>query len=266
MTSPIAHAEQRADNSGFFEHHGIWAPGVRAFRNLRFNTKAAIISLAFMLPMLTLVGWLLKSELDSAMQSRMDATRQRVEIGHGILAWAHAQETSGKLPREQAQQLAREAISQLRYDKQEYFWINDMQPRVVMHPTRPELNGKDVSDLKDPNGLALFKAFTNTVRQQGKGFVNYQWPKPGSSAPVDKISYVLGFEPWGWVIGTGIYVDEVHNDFMHQLRIAGMGVLFTLLVGGYLFLSFYRVMDGGGDFLHRGCRLFQVAGRVLGAP
>ena len=245
MTSPIAHAAQRADNSGFFEYHGIWAPGVRAFRNLRFNTKAAIISLAFMLPMLTLVGWLLKSELDSAMQSHMDATRQHVEIGHGILVWAHAQETSGKLPREQAQQLAREAIAKLRYNKQEYFWINDMQPRVVMHPTRPELDGKDVSDFKDPNGLALFKAFVNTVRQQGKGFVNYQWPKPGKDSPVDKISYVQGFEPWGWVIGTGIYVDEVHNDFMHQLRIAGVGVLFTLLVGGYLFLSFYRVMDGG---------------------
>lgn len=167
----------------------------------------------------------------------MDATRQHVEIGHGILAL-------GNTPRNQRQAAlragaatgAREAISQLRYDKQEYFWINDVQPRVVMHPTRPELNGKDVSDLKDPNGLALFSAFTNTVRQQGKGFVNYQWPKPGSSAPVDKISYVQGFEPWGWVIGTGICIDDsVTTTFMHQLRIAGVGVLFTLLVGGYLF-------------------------------
>ena len=246
MTASLSSDPQNPSNpSGFFDYHGIWAPGVRAFRNLRFSTKAAIISLAFMLPMLALVGWLLKSDMDSTMQSRMDATRQHVEIGHGILVWAHAQETSGKMPREQAQQLARETIAKLRYDGQEYFWINDMQPRVVMHPTRLELDGQDVSDLKDPNGLALFKAFVDTVRQKGKGFVNYQWSKPGSLTPEDKISYVQGFEPWGWVLGTGIYVDDVKATFRHQLRVAGMGVLFTLLVGGYLFLSFYRVMDGG---------------------
>ncbi|MDD2714221.1 MAG: methyl-accepting chemotaxis protein, partial [Simplicispira sp.] len=211
----------------------------------RFNTKAIIISLAFMVPMLLLMGWLLKTELDTSLQSHMDATRQHVEIGHGILSWAHAQETSGKLPRAQAQQMAREAIARLRYDGQEYFWINDMHPRVVMHPTRPELDGKDVSDQKDPNGLPLFKVFVDTVRQQGKGFVHYQWPKPGSQQPVDKVSYVQGFEPWGWVIGTGIYIDDVHDAFMYQLRVAGAGVLFTLLVVGYLFSSFYRVMDGG---------------------
>ena len=246
MTAPLlSETENQASHSGFFEYHGIWAPGVRAFRNLRFNTKAAIISLAFMLPMLSLVGWLLKSELDSTMLSRMDATRQHVEISHGVLTWAHAQQASGKMSQAQAQQLAREAIAQLRYDGQEYFWINDMQPRVVMHPTRPELDGKDVSDLKDPNGLALFKAFADTVRQSGKGFVNYQWPKPGSAAPVDKISYVQGFAPWGWVIGSGIYVGDVQEVFMRRLGVAGLSVLLTLVVGGYLFLSFYRVMDGG---------------------
>src|SRR5690606_621589 len=109
---------------------------------------------------------------------------------HGMLAWAYAQETSGKMPREQAQQLALQAIEPLRYQGQEYFWINDMQPRMVMHPIKPDLNGKDVGDMKDPNGLELFRACVATVRKDGKGFVAYQWPKPGSAAPVDKISFV----------------------------------------------------------------------------
>jgi methyl-accepting chemotaxis protein len=212
---------------------------------LSFATKATIISLSFMLPMLALVGWLLKSETDSAMQARMDATRQHVEIAHGMLAWAYAQETSGKMPREQAQQLALQAIEPLRYQGQEYFWINDMQPRMVMHPIKPDLNGKDVGDMKDPNGLELFRAFVATVRKDGKGFVAYQWPKPGSAAPVDKISFVQGFEPWGWVIGSGIYVGDVRQALVRQLVWAGTGVLAALLVAGYLFLSFFRVMDGG---------------------
>ncbi len=246
MTVPsLSGPGYRSGDSGFFEHHGIWAPGVRAFRLLRFNAKAAIISLAFMVPMLVLVGWLLQAHYQQAMQARMDATRQHVEIGHGILAWAHAQEVAGKMPRAQAQQLALQAIAPLRYDGQEYFWINDMEPRMVMHPIRPELDGTEVGQMKDPNGLALFRAFVDTVRQKGKGFVDYQWPKPGGTEPLDKISFVQGFEPWGWVIGSGIYVHDVREGVMHQIRVASIGVLLTLLVAGYLFLCFYRVMDGG---------------------
>jgi methyl-accepting chemotaxis protein len=177
-------------DSGFFAHHGVWAPGVRLFRTLRFTSKAVIISLAFILPLLGLLGWQLKNQTEQAMTARKDATRQHVEIAHGILVWAHAQETTGAMPREQAQQLARKAISGLRYEGAEYFWINDMQPRMVMHPIKPALDGTDLSNFKDPNGFALFQGFVATARKDGKGFVAYQWPKPGSDKPVDKVSYV----------------------------------------------------------------------------
>ena len=233
------------DNTGFFTHHGIWAPGVRAFRNLRFATKALIISLAFMLPMLSLVGWMLKVEFDSSMQSRTNATRQHVEIAHGFLLWAHGQETSGQLTQPQAQALAKQLIGSLRYDQKEYFWINDMQQRIIIHPISPDLNGKDMTDRKDPNGFAFFNAFVDTVRKDGKGFVTYQWPRPGNDTPIDKVSYVQGFQPWGWVLGSGIYVDDIHATFVHKLAVAGIGSIISLLISSYLFLSFYRVMDGG---------------------
>ena len=242
---PARYTGRPSGDDGFFAHHGIWAPGIRLFRSLRFASKALIISLAFMVPLLGLLAWVLKSESDQAMQARMDATRQHVEIAHGIVVWAHAQEISGKMTREQAQLLARTSISPLRYDGVEYFWINDMQPRIVMHPIRPELDGKEVGDMKDPNGFALFTGFVAKVRKEGKGFVAYQWPKPGASAPVDKLSYVQGFEPWGWVIGSGIYVNDLREILQRQLIWIGSIVLGALLLAGYLFLSFYRVMDGG---------------------
>jgi len=230
---------------GFFTYHGIWAPGVRLFRSLRFSAKAVILSLAFLVPLLALLGWQLSTQYEQSMQARKDATRQHVEIAHGILVWAHGLETAGTLSREQAQQLAQRSISGLRYDKVEYFWINDMQARMVMHPIKPELNGKDLSGMKDPSGFALFQGFVAKVHAEGKGFVGYLWPRPGSEQPVAKISYVHGFEPWGWIIGSGVYVDDVRAAFVHQLMIDSAIVAAALLVAGYLFLSFFRVMDGG---------------------
>ncbi|MCB1996501.1 MAG: cache domain-containing protein, partial [Rhodoferax sp.] len=234
----------RAD-AGFFAYHGPWAPGVRLFRQMRFGHKAAIISLAFLLPLLALVGWLLSTVSADALADRQDATRQRVEVAHGVLAWAHARERSGELSREQAQKLARDSVAALRYDGKEYFWINDMHPRVVMHPIKPELDGKDVTTTKDPNGKALFVAFAGMVRQHGAGFVDYQWPRAGSEQPVDKLSYVKGFEPWGWVIGTGIWVDDLRAAQNRRLAWVAGVIVVSLLLAGYLFISFYRVMEGG---------------------
>ncbi len=230
---------------GFFAYHGIWAPGVRLFRQIRFSAKALIISLMFTLPLLGVLVWQEMSAYEGSMQARRDATRQHVEVAHGVIAWAQAQEGSGKLTREQAQQLALRNLATLRYDRTEYFWVNDMQPRVLMHPIKPELDGKDVSGVKDPNGLALFQAFVAVVRAEGKGFVSYQWPKPGSDKPVDKVSYVMGFEPWGWVVGSGVYTGDLRQVAWTKAAWSAGIVTAALLLATYLFLCFYRVMDGG---------------------
>jgi len=234
-----------ASSAGFFNFHGLWAPGVRLFRNLRFAAKAVIISLAFMLPMLALLGWLLQASAEEAMQMRMDATRQHVEIAHGVLEWAEGEERAGKLTHGQAQKWAMQAIGRMRYDASEYFWINDMQPRMVMHPVKAELDGKELSGLKDPNGFALFSAMTDIVRKDGKGFVAYQWPKPGSDKPVDKISYVRGFAPWGWIVGSGVDTGDLHDAMWRKVSWVAGTVALSMAIAGYLFLSFYRVMDGG---------------------
>ena len=244
-TTGFPSLSSRENKGGFFAHHGIWAPGVRLFRRLRFFAKALIISLAFTLPLLGVLAWGQFAAYERSMQTRMDATRQHVEIAHGLLVWAQAQEAAGTLSREQAQTLAMKTVSGLRYDGKEYFWINDMQPRMVMHPIKTELDGKDLSGVKDPNGYLLFNEFVAKVRKEGKGFVGYQWPKPGSDKPVDKISYVQGFEPWGWVIGSGVYTGDIREALLRELSWVGGVITVALLFAGYLFSCFYRVMDGG---------------------
>jgi methyl-accepting chemotaxis protein len=150
-----------------------------------------------------------------------------------------AEERAGRMDRASAQAAAAEAIRATRYSGQEYLWINDTQVRthMVVHPFRKDLEGKDVSEVRDPTGFALFSAFAEQARRSGSGVVSYLWPRPGAGAggpPIEKLSYVQGFEPWGWVIGTGVYVDDLrqaqHSLYLHGMLVTG----FTAVVVGLL--------------------------------
>jgi methyl-accepting chemotaxis protein len=132
---------------------------------------------------------------------------------------------------ELARKTAAARISRLRYGNDDYFWINDFAPRMIMHPAKPELNGQDLSNNKDPSGKRLFVEFVDVVKKQGSGFVDYQWPKPGKDAPQPKLSYVVGFEPWGWVIGTGVYIDDIQAQLWDSARTV---IIATLIVIGLL--------------------------------
>lgn len=102
-------------------------------------------------------------------------------------------------------------VKAMRYDDKNYLWINDTHPTMVMHPIKSSLNGKDLSGFKDPNGNYLFNEMVKVCQADSEGMVDYFWPKPGRDEPVAKISYVKLFRPWGWIIGTGIYIDDVNQ-------------------------------------------------------
>ncbi|WP_201493703.1 methyl-accepting chemotaxis protein [Rubrivivax sp. A210] len=201
-----------------------------------------LVSAVVVLPLLALMVWQFWNQGEQALQSRRDATRNLVEVVHSVLAGVQAQEAAGSLTRDQAQALALRTVKALRYDGQEYFWINDLQPRMVMHPMKPELDGTDLAEFKDPNGKRIFASMVEQVRRQGQGYVDYQWPRPGSAQPVDKVSYVMAFEPWGWVVGSGVYVDHLQAAFWRQhswqLAVVVAAIALTFTVGGYGFVCF----------------------------
>src|SRR5688572_23031331 len=134
--------------------------------------------------------------------------QKRVELRHltelalGIARDEHAAAQAGTISDAEAQKRAAARIGSLRYEKTEYFWINDMQTRVVMHPINKKLDGQSVVDMKDADGVYMFREFVDVTRREGRGYVKYRWPKPGATTPQPKLSYVEGFAPWGWVIGT----------------------------------------------------------------
>ena len=118
-------------------------------------------------------------------------------------------EKDGDLNLEEKQQKAAEIIKSLRYgpENKDYFWINDTQPSMIMHPYKPDLDGKDLSGFKDPNDKKLFVEFVNVCQEKGEGFVDYHWPKYGADEPQPKISFVKLFKPWNWIIGSGVYME-----------------------------------------------------------
>jgi PAS domain S-box-containing protein len=181
----------------------------------------------------------------SIMERKRETARDLTRSARSSLESFASKEMSGQLSREEAQTKALEHVRGLRYgpDLKDYFWINDMHPRMIMHPYRPDLEGKDLSSFTDPNGKRLFVEFVQTVQNAGGGFVDYMWQwKDDPSRIVPKISYVTGFEPWGWIIGTGIYIEDVLTEFSSikkKLTWTCSGVLAIVVL-----LSLYVIWQG----------------------
>ena len=119
---------------------------------------------------------------------------------------------------EEKKQQALKVIKSMRYAGDNYLWINDMVPNMVMHPMRPAMDGTNLADYKDPNGKKLFVEFVKVCEKDGQGFVDYMWPKPGEDKPVAKLSFVRLFKPWNWVVGTGVYLETAEARFKEEAK------------------------------------------------
>ena len=149
---------------------------------------------------------------------------------------------NGSMSLDEAQQMAIKQISHLRYgpESKDYFWINDMEPVMIMHPFRPDLDGHDISNFTDPRGKHLFVEFVKTVKKNGSGYVEYMWQwKDNPNLIVPKLSYVQGFKPWGWIIGTGIYIEDTRAMISKITR--GIHIFFISIVLIVSMLSVYII-------------------------
>lgn len=207
---------------------------VERLTRLGLSTKillmGAALGIAFPIPLLL---WLLPAQRASSYAMNADATKHVVETAWGVLNYYAQQASSGHMTVPEAQAVAREALRRARYDGNNYVWINDLHPKMVLHPANPKLEGQDVSQYRDPNGLAIFVEAVRIARDRGEGSIRYMWPKPGQSKPAPKISYVKLYAPWGWILGTGIYVDSTEAAVRHMRNtiflMTGVGLILVLL-------------------------------------
>lgn len=186
----------------------------------------AALSIAFPIPLLL---WLLPQQRATSYALQADATKHVVEAAWGVLDYYGRQAASGAMTVAQAQSAARETLRLSRYDGTNYVWINDLHPTMIMHPANPALEGTDLSNYRDPNGLALFVEAVKIVQSRGEGVLRYMWPKPGLTKPAPKVSYVKLYTPWEWIVGTGIYVDSTEamlsrmRNFIFLMTAIGLG-------------------------------------------
>ncbi|OQA34356.1 MAG: Methyl-accepting chemotaxis protein 4 [Betaproteobacteria bacterium ADurb.Bin341] len=181
------------------------------------------------------------------MNERREMIKQLTETAWSVLADFHNEQVAGRMTKLEAQKMARTAINSLRYGEEgkDYFWLLDEHPRMIAHPYRSDLEFRDVTDFKDPNGKRLFLEFANLVKEKKSGYVDYMWQwKNDPNKVVAKLSYVKGFEPWGWIVGTGIYIEDVHHDIQKLTdNILLVSIAIILIIGGIIV---FVVLQGVG--------------------
>lgn len=217
----------------------------RVFRRRSFVLRILLPTLmAIALFVVAIWGFIIPSFERILLERKRETIRELTNSAWSILASYERDERSGRLTRAEAQALATERIGALRYGREskDYFWIQDMTPRMIMHPYRPDLNGQDVSDFTDARGASIFVEFAELVRRRDDGYIEYVWQWLDDPTRLEpKESYIKGFEPWGWVIGTGLYIDDVKEEIARIEQ--SLIVASVLISGGVILLLLFVVQQ-----------------------
>lgn len=238
-------------------------------RQFSLVQRLYIIVVLIALLFVVLTSIVLNRHYDALKEKSYEENQHLVEVVYTLLSHY---ESRSDLDEETAKQLALEAVKDLRYDRNNYYWIQDDTPTMIMHPIKPELDGSDLRTFKDGNGKAFFVEMAQQVRSGGQGFVDYVWPLPGQTTPTDKISFVKRFDAWGWTIGSGIYLTLLEEEYAAMRNVVVvfcivsviLVVVLVLLIGGSIVRPIQEVTErmediaqGDGDL---GCTL-PVAGK-----
>ena len=184
-----------------------------SIKNLKIHHKLTALVMTCLMTIIMLATVTLLQNKSNMLEDRKSKTQDLVESAHSIVSNYYEAYQAGELTEQEAQTAALKTLEGMRYAGKNYFWVNDMEPRMVMHPFNKDLNGESLVDYADPNGVRLFVEMARVVKSQESGFVHYSWQKADTNKLAPKISYVKGFGPWGWVVGSGIYVDDVDAEF-----------------------------------------------------
>ena len=201
-------------------------------RRFRFGI-AAKLGLIVVVAVLGLLGqsiYNLFEDMETTRAGRRAALAEHVDMARSLVASFEGRERSGAMPREAAQAAAKAALAAMRYGQGDYLFVVDRDVRMIMHPIDPKLDGQSQREIRDVDGRY---PFVEMVKAAGStdGFVEYKWPRPGASSASSKLSRVATFEPWGWVIGTGVYIDDLEAQDRIELRNMWIGLV---VIGGLL--------------------------------
>ncbi|MFK7862038.1 MAG: methyl-accepting chemotaxis protein [Granulosicoccus sp.] len=186
----------------------------------------AIIALASMAVISGVNAFTLK---ESLLAERKALTRNAVELAHNVILTEVERGKASGYDTAMVQEQVIEHINNLRYGDGEYFFINHEQGVSILNPSAREIEGKNLFNLKDENGKLFVQELLATGKKGG-GFTDYYWKRANSDVPVEKISYTMGYKPWAWVFGTGLYVDDIKTLFRQRLMLSVVMLSVSVIV------------------------------------
>jgi len=196
--------------------------------------------LAILLFILAIFVVILPSSEKNIMEGKKEMLSELTNSVCSLLEEYHQEALEKRIPGDSVRTLAIERVRRIRYgdEQKDYFWIIDKQPQMIMHPYRPELVGSNLNNYRDPNGKLLFVESVRTVEESGAGFIEYMWQwKDDSTRIVPKLSYVREFKSWNWIVGTGIYLEDVRMEIRSlKNRLLRVALIITLIISGLLAL------------------------------
>ena len=201
------------------------------------SLRLLMVAVVGMFGLFVILGLGLWSLHSSLYKSRMEELRRIAEMADSLAHGAQAQVEKGELTLEQAKARVADEIGRLRFDGSNYVFVMDTDMTMVVHPS-PKMRGASGRDFKDPDGLYLFREMVDVAKRQGTGFVDYRWAKPDTTEPLPKMSYVAAFEPWRWVIGTGMWIDDIESEFRAAaLRSGALSLTVVIALGVVFFFT-----------------------------
>ena len=162
---------------------------------------------------------------------RNNRTKAVVEVGLGIISAYGEEAKAGRMSEADAKKAAILALNKVRYAGTEYFWTHTLDYQMVQHASKPEMVGKNIKETKTADGVYVYQEMNKIITANGgKGFLDYAWPKNGETASSPKTAYGALYEPWGWVVGSGVYTDDVAAAAWERVRTLLLASLVPLLV------------------------------------
>lgn len=238
--------QAQRDDESTAPHSGLESPGEKKTGRMRLLASMALPAISVVvLFTLALFGYFLPGYENTLMERKREMIRELTRTVWSLLDEADKNVQAGRVSPEDARSQVIDRVRALRYGREgkDYFWLQDLTPRMLMHPYRRDLEGQNLSDFKDPRGVHIFTVFADKVRQDREGYVGYVWQWKDDPARLEaKESYIRLFEPWGWVIGTGLYIHDVVAE-IHLLKLRLFYVMGSVIA--VLILLLLIMLRGG---------------------
>ncbi len=201
------------------------------------KSKLLLALVVMWIGLLVLAAWSALNTRQNMINEREAGLKRVVETAEGILKSYAAEVATGKTPLADAQKQALERIAAMRYDNDNYIFVFDSKPVVLMHPTNKSVVGKNVGDRKDSDGKLYYVEMVKVGKAQQRGYVNYMGRLPGADDTnrTQKVSYLIYYQPWDWLMVSGVFLNDVESDFYKNLlKLAGILIVIGVVVSAMM--------------------------------